>query len=112
MRVAKRLPALLTVRKPVRLGARTYLSGSEVRWRNLGLQERKADQLVRLGYFEDPFKRGAVPVEREGTAELQALSMAQLRELLPEGAKARSKKDAVQLILEARVAESELGPEE
>lgn len=109
---------MLTVRKPVRLGARTYLSGSEVRWRDLGLQERKADQLVRLGYFVDPYRRGAeeVPAVEPGAEEVPAvrpdtedallgLAMSQLRALLPEGVKARSKKKAVRLILEARELE-------
>ena len=110
MGAGRKLPLRLRVRKPVRVGGRSLGTGSTVSWRTLGMSDRKANQLVRQGFFADPFKRGAVPVEeeaREGEAELRALSMAQLRALLPEGAKARDKDKAVQLILDAREVDPE-----
>jgi len=53
MDILKRIPLRIQVKKPVRLGGRTYQSGGQVRWRDLGLSQRKVMQLIRLGYFED-----------------------------------------------------------
>lgn len=111
MGAGRKLPLRLLVRKPVRVGGRSLGTGSTVSWRTLGMSDRKANQLVRQGFFADPFRRGAAPVEQDGEAELRALSMAQLRELLPEGAKARDKSKAIQLILDARAEDLEVDPE-